>query len=360
MKILKIGLLLMLCPVLLSAQSKNLKSTHSKIGDLKGSKKIWIWMNPSATATDKYYDSLFTVWSKYGVTGVFFESDVEKAFRVAHKHGLEAHRWIWTMNRGDVLSKHPEYAAVSREGKPTSTNPPYVDYYRWMCPTHPGVVDTLKKEVEMLCKKDYIDGIHLDYVRYCDVILPVSLWSHYGIEQQKELPEYDFCYCDRCREKYKSEYGMDPLEIKYPDQSLSWRAFRYEQVVNIVTEVTKVAHKYHKPITAAVFPTPEVARRIVRQDWVHFPIDAVCPMIYHSFYNEKPVWIKTAVKEGIDFMDGKKPLYAGLFLDGFNNLDELKVGVQKAIEGGANGVSLFSVPTEVQLKAVSEAIKMKK
>ena len=29
--------------------------------------------------------------------------------------------------------------------------------------------------------KPYVDGVHLDYVRMPDVILPVSLWKNYGI-----------------------------------------------------------------------------------------------------------------------------------------------------------------------------------
>lgn len=356
MKFNKLTPLLFALLLVFGAQAKSKKS-ESHIADKSNKQKLWIWMNPSQKAPERYYDSLYTVWRNYGVTGVFLEADVEKAFRSAKKHGLEAHRWMWTMNRGDILKQHPEFAAVSRNGKSTVDAPPYVDYYRWMCPTHPGVAEALKKEVESLCKKDYIDGIHLDYVRYCDVILPFTLWKNYGIEQQLEHGEYDFCYCDRCRKLYAEKYGVDPLTIKYPDQALSWRAFRYEQVVNIVNEVCKVAHTYKKPVSAAVFPTPEVARRLVRQDWVRFPIDAVCPMVYHSFYDEQPAWIKTAVKEGVDFMDGKKPLYAGLFLEGFKNIEELKEGVKMAIEGGANGVSLYSIPTLEQLKAVQSALK---
>jgi hypothetical protein len=48
-----------------------------------------------------------------------------------------------------------------------------------------------------------------------DVILPVSLWKNYGIEQKEELPEYDYCYCDVCRELFKAKTGQDPLELKY-------------------------------------------------------------------------------------------------------------------------------------------------
>lgn len=39
-------------------------------------------------------------------------------------------------------------------------------------------------------------------------------------------------------------------------------------------------------VTAAVFPTPEVARRNVRQDWVNWNLTGVFPMVYHGFYKE--------------------------------------------------------------------------
>ena len=358
MKHLKLVALLLLLPMLLCAQKRGKHAASSHIADMKGAKKLWIWMNPSQATTVQQYDSLFSIWAKYGVTGVFFESDVEKAFRSAKRHGLEAHRWMWTMNRGDILARHPEMAAVSRTGKSTAENPPYVNYYRWMCPSYPGVADTLAREVEALCKKDYIDGVHLDYVRFCDVVLPVTLWKGYGIEQKEEHGEYDFCYCERCHKAYADSHnGVDPLTMQFPDQSPSWRAFRYQQVVDIVAKVCQVAHSYRKPVSAAVFPTPEVARRLVRQDWVRFPIDAVCPMVYHSFYDEQPSWIRTAVREGVDFMGNKKPIYAGLFLSGFKSIDELRLGVRMAIEGGAKGGSLFAQPTLDELKAVSAELK---
>lgn len=80
-------------------------------------------------------------------------------------------------------------------------------------------------------------------------------------------------------------------------------------------------------------------------------------MVYHSFYDEQPSWIRTAVREGVDFMGNKKPIYAGLFLSGFKSIDELRLGVRMAIEGGAKGVSLFAQPTLDELKAVSAELK---
>lgn len=308
-----------------------------------GKMKHWVWENPNHEEDEKLLKERFAKYYVAGIRGMFFEADSEKHFRAAKAAGLEAHRWMWTMNRGEkeLLGSHPEWYAVSREGKSCAINPPYVDYYRWLCPSKPEVLDYLKSQVESILQKDYIDGIHLDYIRYCDVILPVNLWSNYGIEQTRELPEYDFCYCETCREKYKAANGIDPLKIEYPDQSLSWRKFRYDRINHVVNSLAEVAHQHKKPITAAVFPTPEVARRIVRQDWTNWNLDGVCPMIYHGFYREQVSWIGDAVEEGVHFLAGRFPLYAGVFLPDFKSDAELEEGIRTALKHGAGGISFF-------------------
>jgi uncharacterized lipoprotein YddW (UPF0748 family) len=199
----------------------------------------------------------------------------------------------------------------------------------------------LEQQVSDILAKDYIDGIHLDYVRYCDVVLPVNLWDNYKIEQTKELPEYDYCYCDVCRASFKEKYGIALSDIQYPEASLSWRLFRYNNISRVVNSLSAIAHKNNKLITAAVFPTPEVARRNVRQDWTNWNLDGVCPMIYHGFYKENVTWIGDAVNEGVHFLAGKFPLYAGLYLPDFKSDDELRQGIQVALKNGAAGVSLF-------------------
>jgi len=309
----------------------------------KNKLKHWVWERPNKKDDEKMLVEKYNKFYEAGIRGVIFESDSESHFRMAKKAGLEAHRWMWIMNRGEknLLENHPDWYAVSREGKSCATNPPYVGYYRWLCPSKPEVQDYLKEQVKASLAKDYVDGIHLDYIRFCDVILPVDLWSNYGIEQTKELPEYDFCYCDTCREKFKKKHGIDPLDMKYPDQSLSWRKYRYDRINHVVNSLAIVANSMKKPITAAVFPTPEVARRIVRQDWTNWNLDGICPMIYHGFYQEKVSWIGDAVEEGIHFLNGRFPLYAGLFLPNFKSMDELEQGIKLAIKNGASGVSLF-------------------
>ncbi len=321
-----------------------LQATATENKFLKKSKnKHWVWVNPNLADTEADLDILYKAYHDAGIRGIFFEADSEKHFRAAKKNKIAAHRWMWTMNRGekDLLAAHPEWYAVNRKGESCADQPPYVDYYRWLCPSREEVYQYLETNVKDILSKDYVDGIHLDYVRYCDVILPVKLWDNYGIEQTKELPEYDFCYCNVCRENFRLQKGTDPLSFIYPDQSLSWRRFRYNNITKIVNRLSAVAHEFKKPISGAVFPTPEVAKRIVRQDWTNWNLDLICPMIYHGFYKEDVRWIGDAVAEGVRGIGGRFPLFAGLYLPDFKTTEELKTGIQLAMQNGAAGISLF-------------------
>ena len=324
--------------------AKTISANENNFSNIsKPEKRHWVWENPDNRESDEELKQKYTSFYDAGVRGVFFEADSERHFRAAKKAGLEAHRWMWTMNRGEkeLLEAHPDWYAVSRDGKSCATNPPYVNYYRWLCPSKPEVQEYLKKQVKSILEKEYVDGIHLDYIRFCDVVLPVNLWDNYKIDQTKELPEYDFCYCETCRSNFKEKHKTDPLEIEFPDQSLSWRKYRYDRITNVVNQLAEVAGSFKKPITAAVFPTPEVARRIVRQDWTNWNLNGICPMIYHGFYKEEVSWIGDAVAEGIHFLCGRFPLYAGLFLPDFKSIDEFEAGVKTALENGASGISVF-------------------
>ncbi len=322
----------------------------------KKKKKIknWVWIGPDPKDTPEQLAARYTLFKENGITGVFFEADSEKHFRAAKAAGLEAHRWMWTFNRAELISTHPEWYSKNRKGESCADKPPYVNYYRWLCPSRPEVQQYLEQQVMDIVSKDYIDGVHLDYVRFCDVILPVNLWANYHIEQTKELPQYDYCYCEVCKAKFKNDFGLNIDEIEFPEASLSWRLFRYHDITRVVNSLSDIAHQHKKPITAAVFPTPEVARRNVRQDWTNWHLDGVCPMIYHGFYKEKVTWIGDAVAEGVHFLAGSFPLYAGLYLSDFKNNDEIRQGVQLALKNGASGVSLFGNPAPEVLAIIKE------
>lgn len=320
----------------------------------KGKWKHWVWTNPDLA--DKVEDLMkrYKQYYEAGIRGIFFEADSEKHFRAAKAQKLEAHRWMWTTNRGEksLLQSHPEWYAVNRKGESCSDKPPYVDYYRWLCPSRKEVQQYIENDVKNILNKDYVDGIHLDYVRFCDVVLPVNLWSNYKIEQTRELPEYDYCYCEVCRTQFKDWRGKDIKQLEFPEADLSWRLFRYNAITTLVNKLAVVANDHKKQITAAVFPTPEVARRNVRQDWTNWNLTGICPMIYHGFYKEPVAWIGDAVAEGVYALNGRFPLYAGLYLPDFKDRNELQLGIEYALNNGAKGISLFGNITEETLEVL--------
>lgn len=303
----------------------------------------WLWVRPNDKESDIAIKKKLQSYREAGVRGIFFENYSKRHFQLTKEYGLEAHRWMWTMNRGEkeLLEQHPEYYAVSRSGKSCADNPPYVGYYRFLCPSHPDVPKYLEEKAREQLAMEDVDGLHLDYIRYPDVILPVNLWDNYKLDQSTELADYDFCYSKYSKDAFLRETGIDIDKVERPEQSLSWRAFRYGQITKLVNRICEAAKEYQKPVTAAVFPTPDLARRIVRQDWPSWNLSAVFPMIYHGFYKEPIHWIGTAVEEGVNALKGKYPLYAGLYLPDFKNLDELEQAIRLSKTKGAAGISLF-------------------
>jgi uncharacterized lipoprotein YddW (UPF0748 family) len=194
--------------------------------------------------------------------------------------------------------------------------------------------------------------VHLDYVRFPDVELPVSLWKNYNIEQTHEMPEYDYCYCDVCRAKFKALTGKDPMDLQYPMEDQSWLNFRYDGITRVVDAITKAIKADGKTISAAVFPGPSMAKKMVRQDWGNWSLDAYYPMIYNGFYYEGTSWIGRSVKESVQTVNGRAKIYAGLMFNDIKN--DFEKALDEAYDNGASGVSFFDGPNEEYLHKFKE------
>ncbi|QZT38158.1 hypothetical protein K5X82_04465 [Halosquirtibacter xylanolyticus] len=269
------------------------------------------------------------------------------------------HAWRPTMinNSKEMIEKHKDWYAVSREGKSVVDAPPYVGYYHFMCPRNPEVKEYLTQEYLKIAHIPGIASIHFDYIRYCDVYLPDALQPHYGLVQDHEMAPYDYCYCDRCRSAFKEEYGRDPMEEKDPSKDKDWAEFRLKPIVDIVNAISaKVAQETGVASSAAVFPTPEMAKTHVRQDWSKFKIDAVCPMLYNGFYNEPISWIGDGVREGIATMEVRKELLAGVYVPDIKEPNKMNEAISQALDNGAQGVVFFNLPdmTDAHLALIKE------
>ena len=309
--------------------------------------KNWVWTRINKSKSEADYRQWFALLKECGISGVMFEGYDENLYRMCKEAGLEAHFWKWTMNRAELLNVHPDWFAVNRKGESTHDKPAYVDYYRFLCPNHEGVAQYLADDYVKIAHLPYVDGVHLDYVRFPDVVLPVSLWKNYGIEQTSEHPEYDYCYCDVCRTKFKEQTGRDPLELKYPMEDQSWINFRLDAISRVVDQITKAVKADGKAISAAVFPGPSMAKKMVRQDWGNWSLDAYFPMIYNGFYYEGPEWIGRSVQESVKTVDGRAKVYAGLMFPDIKN--DFEKALDEAFDNGASGVSVFDGPSDEYL-----------
>jgi len=314
----------------------------------KSSAKHYVWMGEGKNEDQAELEKMFIKLKETGIDGVMYQCALDKyeaAVKLAHKHGLELHAWQTILRRYDdkLLTEHADWYTISRDGRSTAKHPPFVDYYKWLCPTKPEVRQYLTSVVEELANVPDIDGVHLDYIRHSDVILAKDLWETYNLVMDKEYAEFDFCYCDDCIARYKKETGEDASAFgdAAPDNE-RWRQFRYDMVTETVDALTKAVHAKGVKINAAVFPTPTISKTLVRQEWNKWGLDAYYPMNYNSFYQEKPQWIEKACQEGVEALAGKAPLYSGLYMIALETPEDFRVAIQSSKRGGASGVCVFT------------------
>jgi len=284
---------------------------------------------------------------------------LEMMLPLAKAEGLEVHAWMWSMPclLDDMLKKHADWYNVNAKGESAADKPAYVDYYKFLDPARPEVREFVKGTVEELAAFGELTGIHLDYIRHPDAILPKGLWSKYNLVQDRVYPEFDYGYSPYSRAQFKQKHGIDPTEIKEPAQKAAWMQYRLDSVTDLVNGyLVPAAHARGKVITAAVFPGPTLAREMVRQDWGRWDLDAFLPMLYHNFYEAGPDWVREQTREAVATVN--KPVYSGLFAPAVDARG-LAAIIEAAVGGGASGVSIFSAQAmdDAKWKALATAVR---
>lgn len=344
---------------------EGVKTTMVQVSEIaKPNFDFGVWITANKKRADEDYTKEFKKYSNAGIDEVLINTNADpkllaRLVPIAKKEGLKVHAWIMALNRpGDSIAlQHPEWYAVSKEGKSCFDTRPYVDYYQWLCPTRKESREHVLHLVEELAKVDGIESVHLDYIRFPDIFLPISLLPKYKLKQEVELPQFDFCYCDVCIAEFEKEHHKNPLKSKNTSIDMEWKQFRLNAVKKVVDDAYKIVHKYNKKLTAAVFPYPEMADHMVRQRWDKWNIDRVYPMIYHGFYDEEIDWIGFATKQGVEDLKGKTTeLSTGIYLPSFKSGSELKEAIMYAKDNGAKGVTFFDGPalTDEYLATIKE------
>lgn len=303
------------------------------------------WTHAGPTFDKKEWEERFEYYDSLGITEALVGGNpkvLSQIVPLANAKNIKIHAWMWTLNRPNdtIANKHPEWYAVNRSEQNSLEYRAYVDYYQWLSPFHPEAREYIKNNVRALTKIEGLASIHLDYVRYVDVILGADLQPKYDLVQDREMPEYDYGYHPLAREGYKELFGVDPLDFENPELSTEWRQYRLNAVTTLVNELVEIAHESGHKMTAAVFPFPEMSRQMVRQAWDDWHLDAAYPMLYQNFYRQNINWIGFATEQGV--RDVEFPIIAGLYSPALQNPADLESAIRLAREKGAKGISIFT------------------
>ncbi|MFQ5418608.1 MAG: family 10 glycosylhydrolase, partial [Myxococcota bacterium] len=161
----------------------------------------------------------------------------------AHAAGLSVHAWVNVLSLAGNTSAPllrllgPEAVLVDNRGRSILDYPnrdvpePDRAYYRmgtpavWLDPAAPGVAPHLAETVsELLVRYPELDGLHLDYIRYPDV-LPFVPGSRFGVG-------LDFGYGEATRARFRKDTGLEAPAIRaLPNPKLAnrWDAWRRDQ-----------------------------------------------------------------------------------------------------------------------------------
>jgi len=223
-----------------------------------------------------------------------FDAFTETVAR-AKDAGIGVHAWFCcyvesVRDPSDYLRMHPEALLVNRLGKTNLEEPTwstvdtrYSTY--WVCPSHIGYRQYLLSLMREVVENHLVDGIHLDYIRY-----PEAVEGRY------------YCYCQRCRNKFKEEYGYqlpanDVIKNRY------YVSILCENVTDSVREFSNLAHQMGKKISAYVFTDYVTAIESCYQDWPYFSrfLDFLCP----TTYEVSPEYVRTLIHRARSVMYDK-------------------------------------------------------
>jgi hypothetical protein len=308
----------------------------------KESPNLWAWSHAHTNYSDHQWDSLLTKMADHKIYGLLLSADSTTLVRVipiAEKHHIEVHAWMWAMNRGEVPG---EWLSVNALGQSLADHKAYVDYYKFMCPALPEVREYIRSKVQELTHIKGLKGVHLDYIRYVDVFLPVGLQPKYGLKQDSIMPQFDYGYHPFLRDKFKQKYGKDPFDLPDMFTNPDWLQFRLDQVTEVVNSLPDITRQANMHLSAAVFPEPEMSVRMVRQEWDKWELDAYFPMVYSNFYNEGPAWVGETVAKAVNKLPGRK-IFCGLYVPGIPTKDEFIEAISAALDSGASGIALFEI-----------------
>ncbi len=215
----------------------------------------------------------------------------------AHVRGLRVHAWVNVLSLasrrdgpllaelgagavqvdrdGRSLLDYPELQVPAAEQRYVRVGTPAV----WIDPGAPGVAQGLAAVfAELLARHPELDGLHLDYIRYPDV-LPFTPGARFDVG-------LDFGYGEATRARFREDTGLDAPFRRDSRNGNAFDDWRRAQVTEVVREIGTAARAARPGLllSAAVWPYPGRSYLALYQDWTRWLeeglLDFAVPMTY--------------------------------------------------------------------------------
>ncbi len=272
----------------------------------------------------------------------------------AHAEGLRVHAWVNVLslagNREAPILRDlgREAVHVDRRGRSMLDFPdleiPYPDRATvrmgtpavWLDPGAPGVSERLVATVaELMQRYPELDGVHLDYIRYPDV-LPFSPGSRFRVG-------VDFGYGAATRERFAAETGLRAPAASRAGDDEAWDQWRRGRVTNLVAGIGAAmrAVRPDAELSAAVSAYPERAYLSLFQDWRSWVEDGLLDFAVTMLYSRDDRLFRheaTAYTRGV----GGRRIWIGLGSWLFARNPERAAAQRAVVEDLGASLSLFS------------------
>jgi uncharacterized lipoprotein YddW (UPF0748 family) len=288
----------------------------------------------------------------------------------AGERGLRVHAWVNALS----LSLNPEAPIVRELGRgivlvdqkgrslldyPDQEVPqPDRQWYRmgtrgvYLDPAAPGVAERLARTfAELVERYPDLDGLHLDYIRYPDV-LPFVPGSRFGVG-------LDFGYGEAARARFRRETGLEPPGPGGAPNANRWDAWRRERVTEVVTRIRQATRAVDPDLalSAAVASHVDRAYLSLYQDWKRWLEDDLLEFAVAMIYTLDDRLFRYQVDWFANGADAER-VWAGVGVWLFARRPERALG-QLAIARDAGAVAevLFSYDAIADAPALLEALR---
>ena len=317
-----------------------------------------------------WYDSSLADPDPYLNTWRMGERDaLQVLIAEAHARGLRVHAWVNVLS----LAKNPEApilrdlgpdaVSVDAKGRSILSYPefdlpePDRSYYRmgtpavWLDPAVPGVRERLVATfAELLERYPELDGLHLDYIRYADV-LPYIPGTRFGVG-------LSFGFGLPSRTRFQSETGLSAPFGSSQRNGSRFDDWRREKLAELVEAIGNRAREVRPGIamSAAVIADRERAYLVDYQNWAGWLDRGLLDFAVPMLYTRDP----QLLEQGVQAMAGlarTRSLWIGLGSWLFAKEPAGALAQVKSVAGQPNlGSALFSWDSIRETPALLEAL----